>query len=243
MRLLEEVEQDERFRALEVQCSLARGAADELSDIDGGLFVADDAWDSAVRELPNRLKRLGDVVDMLVRDGVETPYFFTQYEDGTQLDLLAQKASKARGRVPNSVVLMDRDHLLEAPWQPRSLRARAVELREWSFFAWLALSNLSKYLRRGSLWEAWMQLEEARGHLLRLHAAKTSVHYPGFGLTSLLDAPGRPLPDGLESTVARLDRNDLARAAAALADLLDAYPLPALAPFVRARLTSPDAPS
>jgi hypothetical protein len=39
-RLLDAVEADERFRALELQCSLARGNADELSDLDLRLHAA-----------------------------------------------------------------------------------------------------------------------------------------------------------------------------------------------------------
>ncbi|MGH3071998.1 MAG: aminoglycoside 6-adenylyltransferase [Gaiellaceae bacterium] len=235
LRLLDAAEADSRFRALELQCSLARGAADELSDADAGLWAADDAWNEAVAAVPALLRTLGEIVDVLEQPQQERPYFFVQYDDGSQLDLVVLPASRCQGRAPQAVVLLDRDRLLREPWEPRSLRAGPAELREWAFLAWLALANLTKYLRRGSLWEARAQLEEARAHLLRLHAARLGIAYPGFGLTSVLDAEA-PLPAGLETTVAGLDADGLQRAAGALADLLDEHGPPPLAGFVRARL-------
>jgi len=41
LHLLEEVEADARWRFLELSCSLARGNADELSDVDVGLGAAE----------------------------------------------------------------------------------------------------------------------------------------------------------------------------------------------------------
>ena len=235
-RLLDAVEAEERCRAFELQCSVARGAGDELSDLDAGLWVADEVSQEAVAAVPQLIRDAGETVDVLEQPDAERAYFFVQYADGTQLDLVVQPVSRAKGRVPNAVVLLDRDGLLSEPYEPRSLRAGADDLREWSFLAWLALSNLVKYLERGSLWEAWSQLEEARGHLLRLHAAREGVAYPAFGLTSVLDDPGAGLPDGLEATVATLDADALREAARALARLLEQYGPPPLAAAVRTRL-------
>lgn len=235
-RLLDAVEADERFRAFELQCSVARGAGDELSDLDAGLWADDDSWNDAVAAVPGLIRGAGEAVDVLEQPGAERPYFFAQYADGTQLDLVVLRASLAKGRVPNAVVLLDRDGLLREPYEPPSLRARDDDLREWSFLGWLALSNLAKYLDRGSLWEARSQLEEARGHLLKLHAAREGVAYPAFGLTSILDEPGAELPAGLEETVALHDADALRRAARALASLLDRYGSPPLAAIVRTRL-------
>jgi hypothetical protein len=235
-RLLDRVEPDKRFRAMELQCSLARGAADELSDIDAGLYAADDAWEAAVEAVPELVRAVGATVDVLEQAAQEAPYFFVQYEDGTQLDLVVMRASRPKGRVPGAVVLLDRDGLFAEPWEPATLRATEGDVREWTFQAWLALANFAKYLQRESLWEARSQLEEARANLLRLHAVRVSARYPAFGLTSLLDESEPDLPAGLETTVATLDAADLRRAATALAGLLEAYDPPPLAGFVRARL-------
>lgn len=110
--------------------------------------------------------------------------------------------------------------------------------REWTFFAWLALGNLDKYLRRNSPWEALRALEEARTHLLRLHAAALDVPYPEFGLTSILDVPAAELPERLDETLAGLDPVDIVRAASVCADLLDGYEPRPLGHWVRQRLAA-----
>jgi Streptomycin adenylyltransferase len=236
LRLLEAVEPDERIRAYELQCSVARGVGDELSDLDAGLWVADEQLTETIASLPGLLRTLGEPIDLLEQPEADNPYFFVQYADGTQLDLLVLRASTAKGRVPTAVVLLDRDGLLSEPWEPRTLRATPADRRGWAFLAWLALLNLDKYLRRGSLWEARAQLEEARTQLLRLHAERLGIPYPEFGLTSLLDEPEPTLPDGLEATVAGLDARELRGAALALAAQLESYDPPPLARYARTRL-------
>jgi hypothetical protein len=63
VRLLDRVEPDERFRAMELQCSLPCGAADELSDIDAGLYAADDVWEPAVAAVPELVRAVGATYD------------------------------------------------------------------------------------------------------------------------------------------------------------------------------------
>ncbi len=237
-RLVETLEADGRYRALEVQCSLARGAADMLSDIDAGVWIADDAFESGADDLDALLRSLRPTVDALVATLHGRPYFFVQYADGVQLDLVAQPSSTAKGGVADSIVLLDHDGLLARPYEPSTRTANPDEVHRWAFDAWLALANLDKYLRRGSTWEAWKQLEEARAGLLRLHAAQLGVPYPLFGLTSILDTPGASLPDALDQTVARLDAADLRRAATVTAAILERYEPPPLAAWVRARLAT-----
>jgi hypothetical protein len=48
LSLLDAVEGDARFRALEVGCSLGRGNADQFSDVDVGLWIDDAWWDAAL---------------------------------------------------------------------------------------------------------------------------------------------------------------------------------------------------
>jgi hypothetical protein len=85
---------------------------------------------------------------------------------------------------------------------------------------WELLANAAKYLERGSAWEALARLTEARDTALRLWAAAEAVPYPGYGLTSLLDADPPRLPDGLEATVAGIDLGELRTAGLACASLL-----------------------
>lgn len=215
-RLVDAVEPDERFRALELQCSVARGVGDELSDLDAGLWVADE---DAARAVAPLVRSLGDVSELLDTQLAGETYVFAHFADGVQLDLWAPRVARAKGRAPDAVVLVDKDGLLAEPYEPDAYRASGHDLEEWRFRARLALANLDKYLRRGSLWEARASLEEARAHLLQLHAAAHDVPYPTFGLTSILDTDV-PLPDGLERTVAGVDAYELRAGADALAELL-----------------------
>jgi hypothetical protein len=233
--LLDAVERDERFRAFEVGCSLGRGNADALSDIDVGLWVADDAWDHTLVAVETLLDGLGSVLDSFAIDRPWGRWFFVEYVDGGQLDVAAQRASAAKGHLPDSVALLDRDGLLVERYEPASYRADEDALREWNFDAWFALANLDKYLRRGSLWEARASLEDARRSLLSLHAAAHGVPSPVFGLTSVLDTDVA-LPHGLEQTLAGLDAAEIRSAALALAELLDEHDPPRFAERVRARL-------
>jgi hypothetical protein len=217
--LLDALARDERVRALELGCSFGRGNADELSDLDTGIWIADDKWDEGVAALEPLLHGLGAVADAIAIDYDWGRWFFLEYEDGTQLDVAARRTSTSKGLPPDSVALLDRDGLLAKSYVPGSYRADDRDLREWSFMARFELAKLDKYLRRGSLWEARASLEEARGYLLRLHAAAHGVPYPTFGVTSILDTDV-PLPEGLERTVAGADADELRAAADALAELL-----------------------
>lgn len=230
--LLEAVEADERFRALEVGCSFGRGNADELSDLDVGLWIADPAWDAALGDLEPLLRGLAQPLDAIGLDRPWGRWFFVQYVDGRQLDVAAQRASQAKGRLPESVVLLDRDGILRASYTPEPVDRRD----EWAFLAWFALANVAKYLARGSLWEALAALEQARSEFLRLHAASIGAANPQFGVTSIFDTPGADVPPQLADTYPGAESNDVRRAARALAELLSSMQPPPIADWVRSQL-------
>jgi predicted nucleotidyltransferase len=58
------VDRDERFRALEVFGSLARGNADADSDVDVRLWVANERWDETADDVAPLLRGLGDALDV-----------------------------------------------------------------------------------------------------------------------------------------------------------------------------------
>ena len=95
-----------------------------------------------------------------------------------------------------------------------------IWVREWAFHGWCALADVGKYLRRGSVWEALIQLNEARDQLWRLHAVAGGVPDPQFGLTSILDFSPETIMPGMAATVADLDPARLVSAARHLANLL-----------------------
>lgn len=231
--LLDAVEADERLRALEVGCSLGRGNADELSDVDVGLWIADESWDAAIADLEPLLRRLAETVDVVGFDATWGRWVFAQYADGCQLDVAAQRVSSAQRRPPDSVVLFDRDGILEGRTEPEPADRRA----EWAFLAWFELGNVPKYVARGSVWEALNALEQARAEFLRLHAANIGAADPQYGITSIFDTPGSDVPAGLAGTYAGPQVDEIRKAARALAGLLtDAWERPPLADWVEPRL-------
>nr|MBA2557724.1 hypothetical protein [Chloroflexota bacterium] len=224
-RLITAAERDERVRFVELCCSIARGAGDRESDVDVGLGVADESFAGALGDMPALVAGLAEVVDSLghqIAEWGDVPHrrLFVQYASGVQLDLVVMPASTRRGLPPNSVALLDRDSRLSTPWQPSTLAVDAIAIREWAFLGWIALADLTKHLRRGSVWEALDRLADARRNIWRLWAAAHDLPYPLFGLTAVLDAENVDLPPGIERTVASLDGAELLSAARACAALL-----------------------
>jgi len=214
------------FRWLELGGSLARGAGDELSDIDAGLGIADDQWTEGLASAEAATRAAGPVADAFRQrypgqDGQPCWHLFTLYESGLQLSLVVMPASWRAGLPPQSVALYDSDGQLTRSWIPDNAEADADALREWACLGWVALGDLAKYLDRGSAWEARARLEEARGQAWQLWAAAVSAVYPAYGLTAVLDVPDVTLPPGLDATAAGLDPQDVRRAAAAVAGLLE----------------------
>jgi hypothetical protein len=98
-----------------------------------------------------------------------------------------------------------------------------AQVREWAFHGWSALADVGKYLRRGSAWEALIQLNNARDQLWRLKAVAEDVPDPQFGVISILDFAPETIAPGMAATVADLDLARLVSAARQLANLLDQF--------------------
>jgi hypothetical protein len=229
--------------SLLVGCSLGRGAADELSDIDAALGVdapRGEAGAGRVRTMETMvvaaLPELGALVDVLRHPtGPASQHvrrIFAQFADGTQLDLavVADAEIEARSRAggaPDFVSLyqapsprMPADDGTSGGEAPDAYAVSSEQVREWAFLGWSALIDADKYLRRGSLWEAHSRLHEARHHIWALWAAAQGAMYPWHGLSQVLDHDPADLPPGVESTVASLNAADLRRAARASAGVL-----------------------
>lgn len=223
--LLREAERDPGIRVLVVGCSIGRGAADELSDIDAMYAVVDTAWRDAVRESAGLVRRVGDVIDMhqqiIDPANRQLPVYqhtFAQYASGVQLDLVVAPARERQAPRPDWIVLYDPDGRIVGDAKASSPTEELV--RQWMHVALVHLSACAKYLTRGSLWEANAQLDAARAELWRLWAVAERIADPQYGLTAVLDAPDAPMPEGIEATVAGLDRRALRSAAMSCGELL-----------------------
>jgi hypothetical protein len=232
--------------SLLVGCSLGRGAADALSDIDAALGVDAPRGDAGAERVETvaalvaaALPELGPLVDVLRHPAGAAGHvrrIFAQFADGTQLDLAVVPEAeiddrRRRGGAPDFVPLY------EAPGSrsfaepaaggpaadaepPAAYAVTGEQVREWAFLGWCALIDADKYLRRGSLWEADSRLHEARHRIWALWAAAHGALYPWHGLSQVLDHDPGNLPPGIESTVAGLAADDLRRAARASAEVL-----------------------
>ena len=221
--LLALCEADDRIRWLVIGCSLARGAADHLSDLDMGMGIRDEDFDAARPDLRRAVDGLGELVEsyhhQLPAVTQAHERIFAQFADRSQVDLVLFPASVPVGSVSNVVVLYDPDDQLVIPGKAKPVTPGQV--REWAFGGWCALADLGKYLRRGSTWEALARLNEARTQLWQLWAVSLGVPDPQYGLTSILDfAPGQ-VPPSFESTVADLDPGRLRDAARRVAIMLN----------------------
>ncbi len=220
------VARDDRWRFLEVGCSLGAGGGDELSDIDAGVgydgISATDLYDAARAFAV----QIGVPVDLVVHrmDGRpdDVCRVAAEYADGLQLDLVLMPADGRRGLPDRSIAVVDKDQRLGVVITPPVRLPPSVEVaREWVVLGWWAIATADKYVRRRSLFEALQAIDEARTHALRLWAAGRGVPYAAFGLTSLLDFPPFEVPDDLMATYAVPAGVDMVAAAnRATADLL-----------------------
>lgn len=223
--LVELAHYDERVRLLELQCSVARGTGDELSDLDVGIWVRESAFEAFIEQVLPWLGNLGSIQSSLIHrmpgwGEILHRRIFVTFVGGLQLDAVAVVASEYRGRMPGAVVLHDPDGMSVSEYHPPARTATRAQLLEWEQLARIALANVDKYLKRASLWEAIQQLDDARRMLLQVYAFAKGVEYPSFGLTAILDAEVS-LPEGLDETVARPDHAALTRARQALGAILD----------------------
>ena len=247
------VTRDDRWRFLEVGCSLGAGGGDELSDIDAGvgyhgirttdLYVAARAFAVQIR-VPVDLvvHRMDGWPDDVCRVAAE-------YADGLQLDLVLMPADGRPGLPDRSIAVVDKDQRLAVEITPPLRLPPSIDVaHEWVVLGWWAIATADKYVRRSSLFEAVQAIDEARTHALRLWAAGRGVPYAAFGLTSVLDFPPFELPPDLIATYAvpagvetvaaanRATADLLAAASASASAALDADVSSPLASVVRGRL-------
>src|SRR5713226_6144336 len=124
-----------------------------------------------------------------------------------ELDLALAIARETQQPRPDWVVLYDPDQTVRG--ELLSKAASADDVRAWGFNCLVRLHACTKYLTRGSLWEAHLMLERARADYWSVWATSEAVADPLYGLTAVLDDPRTPMPADIMQTVAVLDRSAL----------------------------------
>lgn len=250
-RMLVQAEGDPRMRALQVQGSIGRGTGDRLSDLDVGLVVGDDFWPAITEEMPDFVRRLGEVVDdhYTFLPNNENPEVFrawTQYPDGIQMDLLVLPAALLLGSGPDGRTLMDHDGRLQRTDHPMRVSDPGA-IANWAFLAWQNLTEVAKYLERGRAVAAAEWLSSARQATISCWAAAHGVEYAGFAnVAAARLGISAPWPDGLERAYPHPEPAAVLAAALALAEVQTradallalhlAIPPRPLAAWVRSRL-------
>jgi len=218
-------EAEESIRWLVIGCSLGRGAGDYLSDLDVAIGVRDDDFTAAIPKIHLAVAGLAELVDSYQHQmpGVAGDHMriFAQYADRTQVDLMIFPASRGANAFAGAVVLYDPDAMIST--REHRDPPTPAQVREWAFHGWCALADVGKYLRRGSAWEALLQLNNARDELWRLKAVLDGVPDAQFGVISILDFAPDTIAPGMAATVADLDPARLVSAARQLANLLDQF--------------------
>jgi predicted nucleotidyltransferase len=218
-RFLAWCDRDADVRWLTIGCSLVRGNADWMSDLDIAVGVREEHLEQALGRVRQALADIGDLVDSydyLLPLSSPLRRFFAQYRDRTQVDLTVGSAPAVN--LANVVVLYDPDRAVHVVGD-EALDPKADEPRVWACQAWEALANVGKYVRRSSYWEAEGQLHEARDSVFRLWAFAERVPQARYGLTALVDAGAR-MPPGIDNSVAGASVREVLGAARCLADLL-----------------------
>ncbi|HVB41903.1 MAG TPA: hypothetical protein VNF47_04260 [Streptosporangiaceae bacterium] len=205
-------------RVFLVGCSIGRGAADALSDVDCFIGCQLDSVGDVISAVRAAAPEMGEVVDELVHLYRDMNRIVVQFAGCAQLDLVVGPAHSGRG--PDEVILFDPDGLMRTDRVVSADIVTSEKVREWAFLGWMALADAVKYLRRGSHWEAHARLNETRDWIWALWAAARNARYPVFGLSQVLDRDPGDLPDGIEATVAGLDAAGLSAAAAAAGTIL-----------------------
>jgi predicted nucleotidyltransferase len=206
---------DPRVVAAFVGGSLATGTADEYSDIDVYLIVADEAYDSFFAERAVFMRQLGEPVYLEDFDGFGFDMVLFIFEDGIKGELaLARASSFLHIHEGPYRVLVDKRGLLEGvtfPIERMPVEEQRRNLEHLLKSFWRQLFLLNSALGRGWLLSAASYFEGMRRQLL--HVCRLSVDFSASGdkppLESLL--PEQLVVD-LRQTFPRLDREEMVAA-------------------------------
>jgi predicted nucleotidyltransferase len=186
-RFVEMCTADERIVASFLGGSRARGEADEHSDIDLCMIVADHTYDDVVAGRETIVRRLGE--PLFLEDFGNDHMAFAILADGTELELhFFSQGDMHSIRSGPHTVLFDPDGILagiEFPPPELDPAAQVEQLRQILYWFWHDVAHFTAAIGRGQLWWAAGQLEQLRGccvNLIRLEQGGATEDEPYWKL-------------------------------------------------------------
>ncbi|MEE9615658.1 MAG: aminoglycoside 6-adenylyltransferase [Anaerolineae bacterium] len=232
---------DPRIVAAFVGGSLATGTADEYSDIDVYLIVADEAYASFFADRAAFMRQLGDPVFLEDFDGFGFDMVLFIFEDGIKGELALAKASSFLHIHGGAYrVLVDETGLLKGvtfPIERVPVEEQRQNLIEHLKFFWRGFLVMSQALGRGNLLSAATYLEGVRRRLVSV--CRLAVDFQDGGGHPRLEAM---LPSHLQEALCGafplVEREAMVEAARRMADLFQQVARPLAA---QQKIDYPDA--
>ena len=214
-RFVEACSADDRIVAAFLGGSVARGEADEHSDLDLCAITTVDDYDEVLAERADLIRRLGEPL-FLESFGLDAVAFF-MLADGTEGEIFFMRESELdRIDAGSCRVLLDERGILEdaefPPLEPDRME-QAEELRRVLSWFWHDLSHFIAAVGRGQLWWAAGQLEALRGYcvnLARIEQDAEAQDEPYWKLDATISTSRL---DAVRSTFVPMERDPMLRAA------------------------------
>jgi predicted nucleotidyltransferase len=219
VRFVEACRADERIAAAFVGGSVARGEADQYSDLDLCIVATDESIDVVRADRAALVAQLG--TPLFLQDwGQEDPVLFFILTDGTEAELHVVSESWIHDKQIGPIrPLLDRRGILanlELPMrEPRSSEL-AEELSHILAWFWHDVSHFVTALGRGQLWWAAGQVEALRGYCVNLVRIEQGVEAQDEPYWKLDAEISTSTMEPLRSTFVPMESEALARAASDL---------------------------
>jgi predicted nucleotidyltransferase len=206
---------DERIIAAFVGGSVARGTADDHSDLDLCVVTTDDGFDDVFADRASIVRSLGRPLFLEVW-GDEHPEVFAILDDGSVVEMFfVRQGDLPAAQVGAIIPVIDRHGVLaavELPVRPVDRRDLVAATRDVLAWFWHDADHLTTALARGHAWWAYGQVEALRGHcvnVVRLRAGRPSEPEPYWKLDA--DLSTDPLEE-LRRTIVPIELPALSRA-------------------------------
>jgi predicted nucleotidyltransferase len=215
-RFAEACSADNRIVAVFVGGSIARGDADEHSDVDLCVVATDEAVNEVFADRAAIAARLG--TPLFAEDwGDRNPEVFVILDDGTDVELVFTRESRVQELEVGPIrPVLDRSGILNdlaLPLREPAAEDLAGELRGLLAWFWHEVSHFIKAVGRGQLWWAAGEVEALRAHCVnvaRIEQGVASSNEPYFKVD--VEASTEPLQP-LRSTFVPVDAGAMVRAA------------------------------